>query len=348
MVQLGLLALRFLRGRLSCSRGEEGGESGARVEGLGNEGGAEEEGWFGGTAECLEMSCSFDLLVSPVAGSACLTGLQLSSVLFISSCPSVLTNLQFLSILLPTTVSAHFVLFSPDVCLSELRLSLLSSTFPLSIFSSSLLVSSVLCLSSFTLLCFDFPSLPLSFFFFLPSSFLPSLFAFSASNLLLLDFLSFLLSFFVFLSFSLFFSAEGCNDGSCSWSWAAEGSTAGEDCGLGVSEGKEGESGLLLLDWLSSFWELLEAGGLVRKSAEETEVEPLGFLSLIFEEAEVLRRSAEPFPLDNPFCFDVCTKPLCFLEVFPSLLVSDAGRAWMLGLDGELDVVWSTVGEHGF
>lgn len=53
---------------------------GTRAVGMGSEGGAE-EGWFGDTDECLKMSCSFDLLVSPVvvAGSACFTGLQVSS-----------------------------------------------------------------------------------------------------------------------------------------------------------------------------------------------------------------------------------------------------------------------------
>lgn len=99
----------------------------------------------------------------------------------------------------------------------------------------------------------------------------------------------------------------------------------GENCGLGVTEGEEGESGLLLLDRLSSLWELVETGGLVEESTEE---ELLCFPTLIFDEVEVPRMSAEPFPLESPFCFVVCTKPLCFLEVFPSFLVSKADRAW--------------------
>lgn len=207
MVQLGRLALRFLSGRLSCSWGEEGGETGARAEGVGRKGGAEEEGWLGGTVECLETSCSFDLLVSPVAGSACLTGLQLSSVFSISSALPGFTTLQVLSSLPPSAVSPH--LLSSVFCLSGLSLSLFVSAFPLSIFSSSLHVSSVLCLSSFSFPCLDFPSFPFSFFFFLPSSFLPSLFALSASNLSRFDFLSFRFSFFAFLSLSFFFSKEG-------------------------------------------------------------------------------------------------------------------------------------------
>lgn len=194
MVQLGLLALRFLSGRLSCSWGEDGGDMGA--EGMG---GAEEEGWLGGTVECLETSCSFDLLASPVAaaaGSACLTGLQPSSIFSFSS--------GFTASL--SAVSPHFALISSVLCLSGL--SLFFSAFPLSIFASSLHKSSLLRLSSFSLPCLDFPSFPFSFFFFLTSSFLLSLFALSASSLSLFDFLSFRFSFFAFLSFSLFLSSE--------------------------------------------------------------------------------------------------------------------------------------------
>lgn len=216
MVQLGRLALRFLSGLLSCSWGEEGGETGARAGGVGREGGAEEEGWFGGTVECLETSCSFDLLVSPVvvAGSACLTGLQLSSALSFSSGLPGFTTLEVLSNLPQSTVSPHFALLSSVLCPSGVSLSLFFSAFPLSVLSSSLHVSSVLCLSSFSLPCLDLPSFPFSFFFFLPSSFLLSLFALSASNLSRFDFFSFRFSFFTFLSFSLFFSCEGCREGS--------------------------------------------------------------------------------------------------------------------------------------
>lgn len=121
----------------------------------------------------------------------------------------------------------------------------------------------------------------------------------------------------------------------------------GEDCGLGVTEGEEGESGLLLLERLSSLWELVETGGLVEESVEETEEELLCFPTLIFEEVEVPRMSAEPFPFDSPFCFVVCTKPLCFLEVFPSFLVSDADRTWMHVVEGVAEAVWSVVGEQG-
>lgn len=121
----------------------------------------------------------------------------------------------------------------------------------------------------------------------------------------------------------------------------------GEGCGLGVTEGEEGESGRLLLDRLSSLWELVETGGLVEESTEEAEEELLCFPTLIFDEMEVPRLSAEPFPFDSPFCFVVCTKPLCFLEVFPSLLVSDADRAWMHGAEGVVEAVWSVVGEEG-
>lgn len=120
----------------------------------------------------------------------------------------------------------------------------------------------------------------------------------------------------------------------------------GEDCGLGVTEGEEGESGLLLLDRLSSLWVLVETGGLGDWSAEETEEELLCFPALIFDEVEVLSMSVEPLPFDSPFCF-VCTKPLCFLEVFPSFLVSDADRAWMHVLEGVVEAVWSVVDEQG-
>lgn len=73
----------------------------------------------------------------------------------------------------------------------------------------------------------------------------------------------------------------------------------GEDCGLGVTEEEEGEAGLLLLD--SSLWELVEAASLVEESMEEM----LCFPTLLFDEVEVPRMSAEPFPLDSPFCFVV-------------------------------------------
>lgn len=121
----------------------------------------------------------------------------------------------------------------------------------------------------------------------------------------------------------------------------------GEDCGLGVTEGEEGESGLLLLDRLRSLWELVETGGLVEESVEETEEELLCFPALSLDEAEVPRTSAEPFPFDSPFCLAVCTKPLCFLEVFPSFLVSDAESVWVHGVEGVAEAVWSVVGEQG-
>ncbi len=88
-------------------------------------------------------------------------------------------------------------------------------------------------------------------------------------------------------------------------------------------------------------------GGLVKESMEETEEELPCFPALIFDEVEVPRTSAEPLPFDSPFCFADCTKPLCFLEVFPSFLVSDADRAWMHGVDGLGEAVWCVAGEQG-
>lgn len=98
-----------------------------------------------------------------------------------------------------------------------------------------------------------------------------------------------------------------------------------------------------LLD--SSLWELEETRGLVEESTEETE-ELLCFPTLTFDEVEVPMMSAEPFPFDIPFCFAVCTKPLCFLEVFPSVLVSEADRAWMHWVERVAEAVHSVVGEH--
>lgn len=103
-----------------------------------------------------------------------------------------------------------------------------------------------------------------------------------------------------------------------------------------MTEGEEEDTG--------SLWELVETGGLVEESVDETEEELLCFPPLILDEAEVPRMSAEPFPFDSPFCFVVCTKPLCFLEVFPSFLGS---RVWMHGVEGVVVAVWSAVGEHG-
>lgn len=91
----------------------------------------------------------------------------------------------------------------------------------------------------------------------------------------------------------------------------------------------------------------MEAGGLVEESMEEAEEEVLCFPALLFDAVEVPRMSPEPFPLDSPFCFVVCTKPLCFLEVLPSFLVSDADGAWMHAAEGVVEAVWSVVGEQG-
>ena len=91
----------------------------------------------------------------------------------------------------------------------------------------------------------------------------------------------------------------------------------------------------------------METGGLVDESMGETEEELLCFPTLIFEEGVLPRLSAEPFPFDSPFCFFVCTKPLCFLEVFPSFLVSVAESVWMDGVEEVVEAVWSVVGEQG-
>lgn len=103
----------------------------------------------------------------------------------------------------------------------------------------------------------------------------------------------------------------------------------------------EGESGLLLVE--TSLWELVETGGLVEDSVEETEEELLCFPALFLDAVEEPRMLAEPFPFGNPFCF--CTKPLCFLEVLPSFLVSKAEAAWLLGAEGGAG--WSVFGEQG-
>lgn len=116
----------------------------------------------------------------------------------------------------------------------------------------------------------------------------------------------------------------------------------GESCGLGVTEG-EGESGLLLLARLNSLWELGETGGLGEESTENTKEELLCFPTLFFDEVEGPKMSAKPFPLDSPFCFVVRTKPLCFLEVFLSFLLSKADRVWMIGVEGVVEAVWSVV-----
>lgn len=105
----------------------------------------------------------------------------------------------------------------------------------------------------------------------------------------------------------------------------------------------EGESGLLLAE--TSLWELVETGGLVEDSMEETEEEEelLCFPALFLDAVEEPRMLAEPFPFGNPFCF--CTKPLCFLEVLPSFLVSKAEAAWLPGAEGGAG--WSVFGEQG-
>ena len=121
----------------------------------------------------------------------------------------------------------------------------------------------------------------------------------------------------------------------------------GEDCGLGVTEGEEGDSGLPLLDKPSSLWEMVEIAALVEESMEETGEELLCFPALIFDEMEVPWMSAEPFPLSSTFCFAVCTKPLCFFEVFPSFLLSSAEGAWMRDVEEAAEAVWSVVGEQG-
>lgn len=63
--------------------------------------GKEEEtvgmGWLGGTDECLEMSCSFDLLLSPVVSTGS-TSLQFASAAFCSS--GLLTQISSSTVLL--------------------------------------------------------------------------------------------------------------------------------------------------------------------------------------------------------------------------------------------------------
>lgn len=317
---------------------------GAWARGAGGGGGAAEEGWPGGTVECLETSCSFDLLVSPVvASSACLTGLQLSSAESFSSGRPALAALQVLSSLALSAAPPLFAPLSSFLCLSGLSLSLFFSAFALSVLRSSLQVSSDLCLSSFSLLCFDLPSFPLSFFFFLPSSFLPSHLALSASSRSRLAFFSFRFSFFSFLSFSRFFCCAGFGGASWSWAWPEARSTVGGDCGLGATEGEEGQSALLFCE--GSLWEPEEElGGLAVESADETEEEAPCFPTLTLEEGVPPRPSAEPFPFDSPFCFFVCTKPLCFLEVSPSVLVSAADGVWA---EGVCDAAGSAAGVPG-
>lgn len=91
----------------------------------------------------------------------------------------------------------------------------------------------------------------------------------------------------------------------------------------------------------------METGGLVEESMEEVEVEVLCFPTLTLDEVGVPRMLEEPFPLDRPFCLVVCTKPLCFLEVFSSFLVSSGDCVWMHGLEGVVEAAWSVVGEQG-
>lgn len=76
------------------------------------------------------------------------------------------------------------------------------------------------------------------------------------------------------------------------------------------------ESSLLLLD--SSFW--VVAG--VDFVDEDIEERVLCFPDLFLAEGVVLIMSAVPFPFDNPFCLETCTKPLCFLEELASFLIS--------------------------
>lgn len=83
-------------------------------------------------------------------------------------------------------------------------------------------------------------------------------------------------------------------------------------------------------------------------SMEDTDEELLCFPPLIFDEVEVLKMSTEPFPLDSPLCFVVCTKPLCFFEAFPSFLVSNVDRVWPHRVDGVVEAVSSVVGEQDF
>lgn len=79
----------------------------------------------------------------------------------------------------------------------------------------------------------------------------------------------------------------------------------GKDCGLGVTKEEKGESGLLLLDMLSSLWELVKAVSLAEESMKETEEELLCFPTCFFCEVEVPQMSTEPFPLDSLFFFAV-------------------------------------------
>lgn len=118
----------------------------------------------------------------------------------------------------------------------------------------------------------------------------------------------------------------------------------GVNCGLELTvlHEREGESGL----FISSFWELVESEGLVGESTEDTEEELLCIPHLLFEEVDVLRILTEPFPLDSPFCFVVCAKPLCFFDVFPSFLCSKVDGAGMQCVEGVVDAVWSAVEEQ--
>lgn len=264
----------------------------------------------GATDVCLARSSSFDLLPSPVAGSAALPAS--------SGDPGFGALLPRSGLALTTTASTHFARSCSSV-LSGLSPSLPFSPFPPSASSSSRLVSSAF-RPSFPSL---FPCFLFSDLFFLPSSppsppppTSPS--ALSASDAFRFDFLSLTRSLFALLSFALLFSSEARRKGSRSWNRAGERSRAGESCGLGSAEGEHGEPAPLLPDLPRSLLSPLEPGGL----AEE---ELLRFPALSLDEGSEPSVPTELFPFGCPFFLVVGTKPLCFLEVFPSFLASDAG-----------------------
>lgn len=259
---------------------------------------------------CLVRPNSFDLQLSPVAGSATVPA-SLGDPGFCALLPRSGLVFKF-------TASPHFVRSCSSV-LSGLSPSFSLSPFPPLVSSSSCFVSSAFRPSFPSFLpCFLF-----SVLFFLPSSPLSpppltSLRAPSASDTFRFDFLSFTLSLFALLSFSLFFSSEARRKGSRFWSRAGDRSRAGESCGLGSAEREHGEPASLLPDLPRSLLAPLEPGGL-------TEEELLCFPALSLDEGSEPSVLMELFPLACPFFLVVTTKPLCFLEVFPSFLASDAG-----------------------
>ena len=72
---------------------------------------------------------------------------------------------------------------------------------------------------------------------------------------------------------------------------------------------------------------------------EETEKELLCFPALFFDDDELPRMFVVLFPLDSPFCFAAVPRLLCFLELFPSFLVSNVEAVGMHGAAGVVEVV---------